>query len=203
MEESLQHHTPTSRHRSKLEAQVASLAGTAESVNRNATQIEEQLFAAVQTALSDLQKITQGKLQQLLSCEMEVRRQLIEMDAVEALLTEQRKAMEPVEFCAAWTRHQQLRDQIQRIPIPQTDDSIERPITVEGRIRPICSPPPSQPSPRPRSYNATSHPDPTPHPSTLNLSLIHISEPTRLLSISYAVFCLKKKNNTTIKPYAN
>src|SRR5678815_5794319 len=33
----------------------------------------------------------------------------------------------------------------------------------------------------------------------LYLSLIHISEPTRLLSISYAVFCLKKKkkkNNT-------
>ena len=27
------------------------------------------------------------------------------------------------------------------------------------------------------------------------LSLIHISEPTRLLSISYAVFCLKKKND--------
>ena len=27
----------------------------------------------------------------------------------------------------------------------------------------------------------------------LVLSLIHISEPTRLLSISYAVFCLKKK----------
>eukprot|EP00658_Telonema_sp_P-2_P064452 TRINITY_DN53453_c0_g1_i1.p1 TRINITY_DN53453_c0_g1~~TRINITY_DN53453_c0_g1_i1.p1 ORF type:complete len:128 (+),score=9.53 TRINITY_DN53453_c0_g1_i1:196-579(+) len=30
------------------------------------------------------------------------------------------------------------------------------------------------------------------------LSLIHISEPTRLLSISYAVFCLKKKNRITI-----
>src|SRR5678815_5245803 len=28
----------------------------------------------------------------------------------------------------------------------------------------------------------------------LFLSLIHISEPTRLLSISYAVFCLKKKS---------
>src|SRR5678815_189766 len=27
----------------------------------------------------------------------------------------------------------------------------------------------------------------------LKLSLIHISEPTRLLSTSYAVFCLKKK----------
>eukprot|EP00658_Telonema_sp_P-2_P019000 TRINITY_DN17443_c0_g1_i2.p1 TRINITY_DN17443_c0_g1~~TRINITY_DN17443_c0_g1_i2.p1 ORF type:complete len:209 (+),score=61.31 TRINITY_DN17443_c0_g1_i2:155-781(+) len=30
----------------------------------------------------------------------------------------------------------------------------------------------------------------------VGLSLIHISEPTRLLSISYAVFCLKKKKHT-------
>src|SRR5678815_132004 len=29
--------------------------------------------------------------------------------------------------------------------------------------------------------------------AVVDLSLIHISEPTRLLSISYAVFCLKKK----------
>mgnify|MGYP002682039042 CR=1 FL=1 len=33
------------------------------------------------------------------------------------------------------------------------------------------------------------------------LSLIHISEPTRLLSISYAVFCLKKKKNTRNRKY--
>ena len=32
----------------------------------------------------------------------------------------------------------------------------------------------------------------------LLLSLIHISEPTRLLSISYAVFCLKKKNKNSM-----
>eukprot|EP00658_Telonema_sp_P-2_P038432 TRINITY_DN27580_c0_g1_i1.p1 TRINITY_DN27580_c0_g1~~TRINITY_DN27580_c0_g1_i1.p1 ORF type:complete len:100 (+),score=24.96 TRINITY_DN27580_c0_g1_i1:88-387(+) len=32
--------------------------------------------------------------------------------------------------------------------------------------------------------------------SPVLLSLIHISEPTRLLSISYAVFCLKKKKKT-------
>eukprot|EP00658_Telonema_sp_P-2_P044493 TRINITY_DN3239_c0_g1_i1.p1 TRINITY_DN3239_c0_g1~~TRINITY_DN3239_c0_g1_i1.p1 ORF type:complete len:255 (-),score=38.65 TRINITY_DN3239_c0_g1_i1:45-809(-) len=40
------------------------------------------------------------------------------------------------------------------------------------------------------------------HTDRVPLSLIHISEPTRLLSISYAVFCLKKKkkqqNLTTI-----
>src|SRR5450756_2028173 len=33
----------------------------------------------------------------------------------------------------------------------------------------------------------------TPTVSRTNLSLIHISEPTRLGMISYAVFCLKKK----------
>eukprot|EP00658_Telonema_sp_P-2_P022674 TRINITY_DN19064_c0_g1_i1.p3 TRINITY_DN19064_c0_g1~~TRINITY_DN19064_c0_g1_i1.p3 ORF type:complete len:145 (-),score=37.25 TRINITY_DN19064_c0_g1_i1:67-501(-) len=32
--------------------------------------------------------------------------------------------------------------------------------------------------------------------TVIPLSLIHISEPTRLLSISYAVFCLKKKNQS-------
>ena len=32
----------------------------------------------------------------------------------------------------------------------------------------------------------------------LSLSLIHISEPTRLLSISYAVFCLKKHTKTYV-----
>ena len=31
--------------------------------------------------------------------------------------------------------------------------------------------------------------------TNLVLSLIHISEPTRQAEISYAVFCLKKKNN--------
>src|SRR5678816_1101348 len=36
------------------------------------------------------------------------------------------------------------------------------------------------------------------HPHIIGLSLIHISEPTRLLSISYAVFCLKKKNTNKV-----
>eukprot|EP00658_Telonema_sp_P-2_P014974 TRINITY_DN15723_c0_g1_i1.p1 TRINITY_DN15723_c0_g1~~TRINITY_DN15723_c0_g1_i1.p1 ORF type:complete len:196 (+),score=46.23 TRINITY_DN15723_c0_g1_i1:244-831(+) len=36
--------------------------------------------------------------------------------------------------------------------------------------------------------------------NTRYLSLIHISEPTRLLSISYAVFCLKKKKKKKRQP---
>eukprot|EP00658_Telonema_sp_P-2_P023744 TRINITY_DN19521_c0_g1_i3.p1 TRINITY_DN19521_c0_g1~~TRINITY_DN19521_c0_g1_i3.p1 ORF type:complete len:124 (-),score=17.28 TRINITY_DN19521_c0_g1_i3:21-392(-) len=40
-------------------------------------------------------------------------------------------------------------------------------------------------------------------PPTVCLSLIHISEPTRLLSISYAVFCLKKKKKEKQKRIIN
>src|SRR5678816_470345 len=43
---------------------------------------------------------------------------------------------------------------------------------------------------RPRLRDALHESGPSPAEA---LSLIHISEPTRLLSISYAVFCLKKK----------
>mgnify|MGYP000323388302 CR=1 FL=1 len=38
-----------------------------------------------------------------------------------------------------------------------------------------------------------------PKTQLLGRPLIHISEPTRLLSISYAVFCLKKKKKNTNK----
>src|SRR5659263_736988 len=38
-----------------------------------------------------------------------------------------------------------------------------------------------------------------PNCSAYDLSLIHISEPTRLGMISYAVFCLKKKKKTTLE----
>ena len=44
------------------------------------------------------------------------------------------------------------------------------------------------------------HPDAWPQ-ADLRLSLIHISEPTRLLSISYAVFCLKKKKTKKLYKY--
>eukprot|EP00658_Telonema_sp_P-2_P026768 TRINITY_DN20836_c0_g1_i1.p1 TRINITY_DN20836_c0_g1~~TRINITY_DN20836_c0_g1_i1.p1 ORF type:complete len:284 (+),score=55.16 TRINITY_DN20836_c0_g1_i1:378-1229(+) len=44
-------------------------------------------------------------------------------------------------------------------------------------------------------YDQTMEGPPPVECTVQQLSLIHISEPTRLLSISYAVFCLKKKKN--------
>src|SRR5678815_2851984 len=42
------------------------------------------------------------------------------------------------------------------------------------------------------AYTSTTRVNPSLKGISSGLSLIHISEPTRLLSISYAVFCLKK-----------
>src|SRR5678815_1697662 len=66
---------------------------------------------------------------------------------------------------------QEHRVEIRSSPSP----TIENPYDVQARIPTI-----------PRSPPADRAGDCQP------LSLIHISEPTRLLSISYAVFCLKK-----------
>src|SRR5450759_1373803 len=45
--------------------------------------------------------------------------------------------------------------------------------------------------------NTTGVAEPVVQTEGVDLSLIHISEPTRLGMISYAVFCLKKKKTTT------
>eukprot|EP00658_Telonema_sp_P-2_P024180 TRINITY_DN19709_c0_g1_i2.p1 TRINITY_DN19709_c0_g1~~TRINITY_DN19709_c0_g1_i2.p1 ORF type:complete len:108 (-),score=26.39 TRINITY_DN19709_c0_g1_i2:42-365(-) len=56
------------------------------------------------------------------------------------------------------------------------------------------------------SCDRVTHPDCPAHLpdalTILHLSLIHISEPTRLLSISYAVFCLKKKKINESTPHS-
>eukprot|EP00658_Telonema_sp_P-2_P066775 TRINITY_DN5573_c0_g1_i6.p1 TRINITY_DN5573_c0_g1~~TRINITY_DN5573_c0_g1_i6.p1 ORF type:complete len:360 (-),score=114.66 TRINITY_DN5573_c0_g1_i6:51-1130(-) len=53
-------------------------------------------------------------------------------------------------------------------------------------------PPDDEPTPAEPDEVEEAAPD-SDHEADPDLSLIHISEPTRLLSISYAVFCLKKK----------
>src|SRR5660398_151813 len=54
-------------------------------------------------------------------------------------------------------------------------------------------------SSRPSLLRLLPHPSPSSWCVRLPLSLIHISEPTRLRRISYAVFCLKKKKTKKTK----
>src|SRR5665648_1093831 len=64
------------------------------------------------------------------------------------------------------------------------------------RRRPGASGSGAAPAERPGRLREVEHPL---HGARQHLSLIHISEPTRLGMISYAVFCLKKKNKHTTR----
>src|SRR5674536_164233 len=63
-------------------------------------------------------------------------------------------------------------------------------LVAESASSPGSAKPPSSAIPSCAPSSTNTEPD---KPKHAPLSLIHISEPTRLLSISYAVFCLKKK----------
>src|SRR5450759_5393770 len=83
------------------------------------------------------------------------------------------------------------------LPSPSHPPSLRLPATVQSTSIPLdprCTPS-ATPSGSPSGCCQSSLECPLP-PILLRLSLIHISEPTRLGMISYAVFCLKKKNNT-------
>ena len=92
-------------------------------------------------------------------------------------------------------------------PSPPVASNLIRPTT--GRHGPQTFPAPrnvARTSARPRGAE-DEHILLTPHPrrrhdqsgyQVLDLSLIHISEPTRRYAISYAVFCLKKKRRGQI-----
>eukprot|EP00658_Telonema_sp_P-2_P025046 TRINITY_DN20086_c0_g1_i2.p1 TRINITY_DN20086_c0_g1~~TRINITY_DN20086_c0_g1_i2.p1 ORF type:complete len:656 (+),score=135.09 TRINITY_DN20086_c0_g1_i2:329-2296(+) len=70
--------------------------------------------------------------------------------------------------------------------------------TLEGNTTPLSSWRLDTPKVTPDGL-LSQNPLGTGSPSERELSLIHISEPTRLLSISYAVFCLKKKKNKQMR----
>eukprot|EP00658_Telonema_sp_P-2_P077833 TRINITY_DN7137_c0_g1_i2.p1 TRINITY_DN7137_c0_g1~~TRINITY_DN7137_c0_g1_i2.p1 ORF type:complete len:186 (-),score=39.43 TRINITY_DN7137_c0_g1_i2:26-583(-) len=72
-------------------------------------------------------------------------------------------------------------------------------ITTRNRSRSLSSTNKS-PASRVRGQSMGARQAPPPGLS-IGLSLIHISEPTRLLSISYAVFCLKKKKKKKINKH--
>ena len=68
----------------------------------------------LQDLLFRLQDETQAKLSSLLSEEMELRRQLEQLDWMESSLTKQERAMGPMSFLQALARHADVRAELRR-----------------------------------------------------------------------------------------
>eukprot|EP01112_Ceratiomyxa_fruticulosa_P001217 TRINITY_DN1121_c0_g2_i1.p1 TRINITY_DN1121_c0_g2~~TRINITY_DN1121_c0_g2_i1.p1 ORF type:complete len:764 (-),score=147.66 TRINITY_DN1121_c0_g2_i1:176-2467(-) len=78
-------------------------------INQNSQEIEERIYAMLRDALFQLQQETQKKLAVLLGEELELRRQLEQMDWLEGFLRLNRQMLPPTQFLSSWNRHSQLR----------------------------------------------------------------------------------------------
>ena len=99
---------------SEIRGQLREVDAKLRDVTRNSAKVEEEIYAALQDALYQLQDQTQARMSVLLGEEVELRRQLQYMDWIEDHLGQQREEAERVDFLNAWKCHVQLRGDLAR-----------------------------------------------------------------------------------------
>ena len=78
-------------------------------VQTNAAAVEEALYSALQMALGSLQEEAGRKLNALLAEELELRRQLAQIDWAESFVGTLQDTLPPMSFIVAWEKHAGLR----------------------------------------------------------------------------------------------
>lgn len=86
--------------------------GKLAAVQANSAAVEEALYAKLQEALFALQEETQRKMNLLLSEELELRRQLQQIEWTESFVDIMQASLPPMSFVAGWERHASLRSQL-------------------------------------------------------------------------------------------
>lgn len=95
--------------RSRILSSLTSVDSTLRAVNANAAAAEERIYQIMQDALFQLQSHTQAKLALLLGEELELRRQLGEIEWMETFLAYQKTVLKPTAFLASWNKHTGVR----------------------------------------------------------------------------------------------
>jgi hypothetical protein len=106
-----------------------------EKINQNASIVEERIYRILQEAMTKLQDETQHKLSVLLGEEAELRRQLQQLDWMDAFLEYEKKVLSGFSFLDAWRHHQSLRTYIQQTPVLRSQLDVYPDLKVEGDIR--------------------------------------------------------------------
>jgi hypothetical protein len=99
--------TQLTARRAEQEREVLLLQGKAVGLGENAAEVEERLYTTMQHALFELQDVTQTKMALLLNEQMELSRQMQEIDWMEAAVKEHTKEHErngdPAALVAGWS----------------------------------------------------------------------------------------------------
>jgi len=91
---------------------LSHIDGKLQAVQANSAVVEEALYARLQDALFQLQEETQRKMNLLLSEELELRRQLQQIEWTEGFVHTMQETLPPMSFVSAWERHAALRSQL-------------------------------------------------------------------------------------------
>lgn len=81
-------------------------------IQANSRSIEEDLYAKLQAAMFQLQEETQRKMNALLSEELELRRQLGQIDWAEGFTTTLQETLPPMTFVSAWERQMAFKESL-------------------------------------------------------------------------------------------
>jgi CRISPR/Cas system CSM-associated protein Csm2 small subunit len=98
--------------KSQLKSFLTQLDDRINEIKHNAEQIESKIYKALQEVLLQLQQETQGKISNLLACEMEIKRQLEEISWIECFLKYEQEILSPAHFMVAWGRHCDLKSEL-------------------------------------------------------------------------------------------
>eukprot|EP00742_Colponemidia_sp_Colp-10_P004319 GILJ01004608.1.p1 GENE.GILJ01004608.1~~GILJ01004608.1.p1 ORF type:complete len:562 (-),score=83.28 GILJ01004608.1:168-1853(-) len=123
------------RRRTTVKEQLRLIDDRLREVNKNSSAVEEKIYQILQEALYQLQDETQKKMSVLLGEELELRRQLEQIEWLESFLRFQQQALPPVDFLTSWSRHCQLRSELHNLNTIRTEINVFPDIRLEGRIQ--------------------------------------------------------------------
>jgi len=130
------------RKRSILEA-LRNADAKLTAIQANSQAIEEELFQRMQTAMFQLQDETQRKTNALLSEELELRRQLGQIDWNESFVRIMQESLPPMTFVSAWERHAKLKTNLYNTLGGKVStnslDNIQADMKLEGSINVITT----------------------------------------------------------------
>ncbi len=95
-----------------LKKELDKINGDLVEVHKNSKQVIEEIYKKHLTALEKLQKVTDGKIHRLQSMQMEVQRQINQLQYGEDFLKIQMRQLEPIEYLQSYKRHVEYRKDI-------------------------------------------------------------------------------------------
>jgi hypothetical protein len=124
---------------------LAAIEERAHAVHDNATAVEEAIYQKMQELLQQLQDETAKKITALLAEELELRRQLEQLEWADSFIPVMQDSLPPAEFVAAWRQHVAYRShlQLEQAAVNKANcralQDVQADLELSGQFTVVCS----------------------------------------------------------------